>query len=94
MDYQNPNYLIEWEDDPTGGRLTEFKKAFIKSQITSYDMEKLVERSEISPTLIIDSVYSTRLGRLIEAGVTFGEIAEVVKEEKATAEQNEAPDAE
>lgn len=72
----------------------EFKKAFIKSEIADYVMEKLVKYSEISPTLIIDDMHSECLGRLIEAGVTFGEIIEVVKEEKAKAEQNEVPDAE
>lgn len=72
-----------------------FKKAFIKSQISCFVMEKLVKHSEISPTLIIDDMYSGEcLGRLIEAGVTFGEIIEVIKDEKAKAEQNEAPDAE
>lgn len=67
----------------------EFKKAFIKSVIPYYVMEKLVEHSEISPTLIIDDMDSECLGRLIEAGVTFGEIIEVIKEER-----NGAPDAE
>lgn len=89
MEYQNPNYSIEWWYDTTGGRLMEFKKAFIKSVIPYYVMEKLVKYSEISPALIIDDMCSECLGRLIEAGVTFGEIIEVIKEE-----QNEAPDAE
>lgn len=94
MEYQNPNYSIEWDYDTTGGRLKEFKKAFILSEIPTYVMERLIAHPEISPALIIQDVYSECLGRLIEAGVTFGEIIEVVKEEKAKPEQNEAPDAE